>query len=108
MQKRLGDTFIDFRPQARDVYVDDVGLGVEMVVPHVFQQHCAGNHLAGMLHQVFQQPEFARLQRNFFAPASHLVRQAVELQIAHAKHGFLVAPDPAARENLNPREQLRE
>jgi hypothetical protein len=61
MQKRLGETFIDFRAQTRDVDVDYVGLRVEMVVPHVFQQHGAGNHLAGMLHEVFQQPEFARL-----------------------------------------------
>jgi hypothetical protein len=61
MQKRLGETFIDFRAQARDVDVNHISLRVKMVIPHIFQQHSSRHNLAGMLHQVFQQAKFARL-----------------------------------------------
>src|SRR5262245_34281677 len=61
MQQCLGKTFINLRTQPRDVHIDDVGLGIEMVIPHVLQQHCAGHNLSGMLHEVFEQAELARL-----------------------------------------------
>ena len=59
-----------FPRRRRDVHVDDVGLRIEMIVPDVFEQHGAGHHLAGVAHQIFEQAEFARLQRNFLARAS--------------------------------------
>jgi len=34
------------------------------VMSNVLEQHGAGDHLAGVLHQVFEQPELARLQIN--------------------------------------------
>jgi hypothetical protein len=106
MQKRLGETFIDFRAQTRDMHVDDVGLRVKMVIPHVFQQHRAGNHLPGVLHQIFQQPKFPRLQRDFLISAADLMGQAVELKVTDPKDGFLAAADVTARKDLDPREQL--
>jgi hypothetical protein len=107
MQKRLGETFIDFRAQARDMYVNDVGLWVEMVVPHVFQQHCAGDHLSSMLHQIFQQPKFTWLQRDFLVSTTHLVGQAVEFEITNPKHSVLGPADTAARKRFDSGEQLR-
>ncbi len=41
------------------MHIDDIGLGIEMIFPHAFQQHGAGDHLPGMAHQIFQQAEFA-------------------------------------------------
>jgi hypothetical protein len=53
-----------------------------MIIPDVFQQHGAGDDLAGMAHQIFEQTKFARLQLQLLPGAAHLVRQPVELEIA--------------------------
>ncbi len=107
MQQCLGEAFINFRAQPRDMHVDDVGLGVEMIVPDVLQKHGAGDHLARMLHEVFQQAELPRLQHDLGAGAGHLVRQPVELEIAHPVDGLLAAAAPA-RQHLGARQELRE
>src|SRR5262245_6883148 len=107
MQQRLGETFINLRAQPRDMHVDHVGLRVEMIVPHIFQQHGAGHHLPGMLHQVFEQAELARLQHDLLALAGHLMREPVELEVADPVDRLLAAAAPP-RQHLGAREQLRE
>lgn len=52
---------IDFAPQATDLHVINVGLRVEAVVPHVFQQHGAGDCVVGIQHEIRQQPELTWL-----------------------------------------------
>ena len=44
--------------------VDDVGLGVEMVVPDFLQQHRSGDDLALMSHEMLEKTKLARLKRN--------------------------------------------
>src|SRR3954452_7349256 len=61
VEERVGVALIDLAAQPRHVHVDDVGLGVEVIVPDVFEQHGTGHHLAGVLHQIFEQAELARL-----------------------------------------------
>ena len=56
----------------RNVHVDHVGLRIEVIVPHVLQQHRAGHDLAGMPHQIFEQAELARLQLQFLSGATDL------------------------------------
>ena len=56
-----------------------------MIIPHVLQQHRARDDLAGVLHQIFQQPIFARLKRDLLAVAGQFVAQAIQLQIADAQ-----------------------
>ena len=73
------------------MHVDDVGLRIEMIVPDVLQQHGAGDDLAGMPHQIFEQAEFARLQLQFLSGAAHLVRQPIKLEIADAINGLFAA-----------------
>ena len=55
-----------------------------MVVPHMLEQHGAGDDLVGVLHQVFEQAELARLQHDLVAGAGDPVGQAVELEIGDA------------------------
>src|ERR1700688_1730256 len=62
VQKRRLEIPVDLGAQARDMHVDHVGLRIEMIVPDMFEQHRAGDNLAGVLHQIFEQAEFARLQ----------------------------------------------
>ena len=54
VEERLAETLVDLAAQSRDVDVDHVGLGIEVIVPHVLEQHRPGHDLAGMLHQVFE------------------------------------------------------
>ena len=44
---------------------DDVGARIEMIVPDIVQQHCAGDHLSRMTHEIFEQAKLAWLQRDF-------------------------------------------
>ena len=88
--------------------VDDIGLGIEMIFPDIFQQHGAGDNLARMAHQIFQQPEFARLKLDGRAVALGGAREQIELQIAHRDfrlHRARIAP---ANERVQPRQQLGE
>ena len=52
---------VDLLTQTADVDVDDIRLRIEVVIPHLLQQHRPRHHLAGMAHQVLQQAEFTRL-----------------------------------------------
>jgi len=63
------------------VHVDHVGLRVEVIFPHRFQQHGAGHHLVGVPHQVFEQLELARLQGHGAAAARHPPGQQVHAQV---------------------------
>ena len=63
VDQRVLEALVDLGAQAADMHVDDIGLRVEMIVPDVLQQHGARHHLAGVLHQIFEQAELARLQR---------------------------------------------
>ncbi|EGE60822.1 transcriptional regulator [Rhizobium etli CNPAF512] len=88
--------------------VDDVRLRVEVVVPDIFEQHGAGHHLAGIFHQIFEQAEFARLQRNFLAAAAHLVGEPVEFEITDAIDDILFRRALAAAKHLDTRQQFAE
>src|SRR5271170_5459066 len=88
-EQRCVEIAIDLRPQARHVDVDHIGLRIEMIVPNVLEQHGAGHHLARVLHQILEQPEFARLEHNLFCAAADLVREPVKHQIGDSEHRLL-------------------
>jgi len=46
---------IDLFTQSIDPGFDDIGLGIEMIVPHMLHDHGFGHHPAGIAHQVGQQ-----------------------------------------------------
>src|SRR6516164_5592738 len=50
--------FVNLCAQAADVGLYDVGLGVEVKTPNLFEQHCARDDAAAMQHQVLEQLEF--------------------------------------------------
>src|SRR5690606_15003291 len=106
VQQGRGVALVDLGAQPRHVHVDDVGLGVEMVVPDVLQQHGAGDHLAGVLHQILEQPELARLQLDGLAVALHGAAEAVELQAPHLVTGGGLGGARAAGQHLDAGEQF--
>src|SRR4029078_4962445 len=85
VQEGIAEILVDLGPEAGNMDVDDIRLRVEMIVPYVLEQHGARYHLARVLHQIFEEEELAGLQHNRFARARHLVRQAVEHEVAHGK-----------------------
>src|ERR1700736_3727055 len=60
-------TLLDLGAQAAQVRLDDIGTRIEVVVPHVLEQHRSRHHLTCVAHQIFEQPKFARLQRDLLA-----------------------------------------
>src|ERR1700761_4387931 len=108
MKQRPLETLVDLGAQPRNMHVNDIGLRIEVIIPDVFQQHGARDHLARMLHQIFQKAEFARLQCQLILATHHAVREPVELQITDAVGGVFGRATAAARQHLDPGEQLRE
>ena len=66
------------------MHIDDVRLRIEMIVPHIFQQHGPGDYLSCVTHQIFKQPELARLQLQLLTTAADRVGQTVKFEIGHA------------------------
>src|SRR5437867_3008207 len=76
VQLRL--VWIHFGAQAVDEHVHDVGLRIETVVPHMFQDHGFGHRPTRMAHQILEQGKLARLEFDGFGPTRDLARQQVE------------------------------
>src|SRR5919202_2658153 len=86
VQERPVEALVNLGPQTRDVHVNDVGLRIEVIVPDIFEQNRARDDMARMAHQIFEEAEFAQMQRDGLARARDAVRQAVEGQVADAQH----------------------
>ena len=54
MDQFFGSASIDFIPEVVHIDIDDVGEGIEVLIPHVFGDHGSGEHSAGMAHQIFE------------------------------------------------------
>ena len=59
-----------------------------MVVPDVLEQHGAGDDLAGVLHEIFEQAEFARLQHDLLAAARR--QQYVALHVLPSEPSYVL------------------
>src|SRR5271169_4741648 len=62
MEQWRREVLVDLLPQAADLYVNRVGLRVEMIVPDRLEKHGSGHDLALMADQIFEQAELSRLQ----------------------------------------------
>jgi len=98
---------VDFAAQTLDKHVDHVRLRVEIVIPHVLEDHCFRDHAPGVAQQIFEQRELARLQLNLLSVASHFAAQQIECEIGVAQGGWFHCLAGAPDERLNAREQLR-
>src|SRR5260370_4236310 len=74
-------TGIDLAAEIVDVNVDDVRHGVKIEFPHLLDDGCAGNRLAFMAHQEFQQSKFLWTEINVVASAAHGVTDAVDFEV---------------------------
>ena len=89
---------IDLCPQPADMGLDDVRLRIEEELPHLFEQHLAGDKPTFVAQQKLKQPEFARLQVYFLAAAPYGARDKVHFEISCRKDGWRCAQHRPARE----------
>src|SRR5712692_9815975 len=81
MQQLLLERTIDFLAQSAHQDVNDVGLRIEVVFPDMRQDHRLRHNLAGVAHQVFEQPELARPELDCRVTARNPARQEVQHEI---------------------------
>src|SRR2546421_2079068 len=94
-------------PQVPDVDVHHVGQPVVVVVPHVFQDLPAVDHLASMPHQELQQRELLGGQLDGLAGPADAAGGRVQLHVRHGQLGRALGRAPA-QQRPQPGQQLRE
>ena len=72
---------VDLLAQIADVGLDHVGVAVEVVLPHVVEDLRLRECPPRVEHQVAQQLVLGRRELDAGAPAPHLVRVVVELEV---------------------------
>src|SRR5690606_32432509 len=98
MKKRLLEALLDLAAQPGNVDIDDIGLGIKVIVPDILEQHGARHHLPGMTHQIFEQTELARLEGDFLPVPCNAVGEAVEFEIANLVDCIdILRPTPAVQ-----------
>src|SRR4051812_19389987 len=75
----LLETLVHRLPQPADVHVYQIGLRIELQVPHAFEEHRARDHLTGTPHEVLEQGELARREVQVLAGARRAAPEQVEL-----------------------------
>jgi hypothetical protein len=98
VDQRGGSPAIDLCPQAADMGLHDVRLRIEKELPHLFEQHFAGDKPTFVAQQKLEQPEFARLQVYLLAAAPDSSRDKVHFEISCGKDGWGCAQHRPARE----------
>src|ERR1035441_7293744 len=58
---------LDLLTEPADMHADRLMLALEVVAPHLFQQHLAGDDAPAIFHQDVQQAEFFGRERDRFA-----------------------------------------
>src|SRR5260370_41355921 len=93
-------TGIDLAAEIVDVNVDDVRHGVKIEFPHLLDDGCAGNRLAFMAHQEFQQSKFLWTEINVVASAAHGVTDAIDFEVFNLDKGAR-GPGSSAQDSPN-------
>jgi outer membrane protein TolC len=87
MDQRWHEAMVDLAAQPADMCFHDHRLRHEMEPPYIFKQHGAGDNLALVQQQIFEQFEFLGFQIDLSAGALHRAAQPIEFQIRDFKFG---------------------
>src|ERR1700710_2732781 len=79
VEDRPLEPFLELAPEPADMDVDDVGAGIEMIVPDLLEQHRPSDDAAFVAGEIFEQPIFARLEVDHLAGALDHARQRLHL-----------------------------
>jgi hypothetical protein len=97
---------VDLGAEAADHDIDDIGLGVEAIVPDVFEDEGFGYGAAGVAHEVFEELELAGLEFDFFAGAVDGAVDEVEFEVGDLEGGGFCFAVGAADEGLDASEEF--
>src|SRR5262245_59787681 len=97
---------IDLLPQTMDEYVDDVGAGIEAVVPDVGQEHRLRDDPPGVAHQILGQRELVRTQLDLATGPRRAARAQVEREVDGREVRRGGRRGGAANQRLHTRQQL--
>src|SRR5438309_435337 len=86
---------IHFPAKIVDVHVDDIGHGVEIKFPDLFNNGGAGNGLALVAHQEFEQSKFLGAEIDVMSSAAHSVADAVDFEVCNLENRARWPPSPA-------------
>src|SRR6185437_12272012 len=92
--------------ESAHIYLDDVGIAVEVEIPYVLQDVALRQHLVGMAQQILEDREFTAGELDLPAAKPHPSRRRVKSQIARLEHGRPGARASAAQ-CPQPRDQHR-
>src|SRR5919197_5951520 len=90
---------LELVPQVADEDVGHVGLGVEVVAPHLFVEPLAGDHLPGMSHEHAEELQLAPGELQIAPVAQRAVARRVELEVAD-RDDVVALRRPAAQERV--------
>lgn len=104
-QARL-EILIDLASQTPDRDLDDIGVAVEIHVPHLRGNQRARQHFTVAAHQQFQQAEFLGGQVNALPGPAGAPAQQVQFQIGHPQQAFLIRAPATAQDAAHARQQF--
>src|SRR5262245_31507113 len=73
--------------ESAHVYLDDVGIAVEVEIPYVLEDVALRHNLVGMSQQMLDDREFAAGELDLPTAKPHPSRRRVKSQIARLEHG---------------------
>jgi hypothetical protein len=73
MNEFVGKIFVNFSSQPANQHIYDIGLGIKMKIPNMFQDHHSGDGSFCIPHEIFQQGKLALGQVDSFPGPIHLV-----------------------------------
>src|SRR4051812_23643853 len=88
VDQRVGLLTVNLATHATDIDIDDVCAWVEVQVPNMLEQHRAGNNLALIADEIFEQLEFARQKVDALARSIDAPRNQVQFQVADSENGL--------------------
>lgn len=108
MNQPLIMSFIDLLPQPVDMPINDIALGLEIVIPGGFEQHRTGDEPSGMSHEDLEEKAFSVLQGNHPSTPRGTPAGQFKAQVADNEDGLAARAIGPSREGLDPGQKLRE
>lgn len=103
----LREVLVNFLTEIAHIDVHDIRVRIEVLVPHVFQQLPAREHLALMPHHILEKSVFLDTEVHDLVTSLCLMRGGIELKISTAQGCLLIIETGATQERLNARDEFR-
>src|SRR5262249_53507745 len=98
---------VDFLSQVVDVDLNDIGRGIEIIIPHVLGITGSGKDAARVAHKIVEERELAGGQLNGFATTRHRTPRRVQDEVGDLQHGRLDRGTPS-EQGADTRDQFLE